>query len=872
MASNQLDRHYSSQSTLRTHSVWRDALGRSGGMYTNFLYSSLKGLGKEAGVTRRDPSTVLKIDGKYYVWYTRRSTKYKVRQELNIDADADLDWEIPRFDWDLSEIYYATSEDGFSWIEQGVSARRGPKDQFDGRSVFTPDILMSNGKYFLYYQAVDHPYGTRTRNVVGMSWSESPDGPWNRFPEPVLKPGRSGEWMGSDDTNHVNYYGAWDSHKVHDPFILCRDGKYWLYYKGQPMGWGSDYCSGIGWGVAIADSPYGPFEKYAGNPVTNSGHETCLFPWGAGILAICNHDGPEKDTIQYSEDGLNFEVVSHVNLPPCAPGPFCADSYSNTEDGRGITWGLSHIATEETKSGNSYIIRFDCNLSKDVQRQGFRTTNIRMPESTYFSPDFDYDTKNKYSYDLEQLNQHKKKICPCGFEQRNSDSRVCEECGDVIVFWSSDNSARDYPIVPDMAVKDANLSNAMKRVHSVYGYSKDKESPFYSGFKYRHVHGLGKEIGVTRRDPSKIIKYADRYYVWYTRRETDKSPLYGGQNQIQDADHNQQSWDQPLTDWDLAEIWCASSEDGVHWEELGMAIRRGDEQSYFGRSVCTPDIIAVDGSFYLFFQAIETPYLTRSRNSIGLAVSETPIGPWRIKQNPVLAPGKSGLWQGDGDDNIVIEPGVWDSHKVHDPYVLLWDNKYWLYYKGRPMGCNDSGHRYVGLGWGVAVSDKPEGPYIKSSYNPVTNSGHETFLYPLGKGVVAITSLEGPEMNTVQYSEDGINFAVVGKVSLPPVAAGPYIDYEHAQHKRGQGVEWGLAHINHDNNGRLDNSYLVRFDCNLGAKGNRKGFYRPWNFRYPESAYLNSSCSLSSNMRQEAIAIGQIYDRDTEDFAGNWDQ
>ncbi|GIS67131.1 MAG: hypothetical protein CM1200mP6_01990 [Anaerolineaceae bacterium] len=113
-----------------------------------------------------------------------------------------------------------------------------------------------------------------------MSWSESPDGPWNRFPEPVLKPGRSGEWMGSDDTNHVNYYGAWDSHKVHDPFILCGDGKYWLYYKGQPMGWGSDYCSGIGWGVAIADSPYGPFEKYAGNPVTNSGHETCLFPWG----------------------------------------------------------------------------------------------------------------------------------------------------------------------------------------------------------------------------------------------------------------------------------------------------------------------------------------------------------------------------------------------------------------------------------------------------------------------------------------------------------------------------------------------------------------------------------------------------------------
>ena len=82
-----------------------------------------------------------------------------------------------------------------------------------------------------------------------------------------------------------------------------------------------------------------------------------------------------------------------------------------------------------------------------------------MPESTYFSPDFEYDTKDKYSYDLEPLYKQKKKICRCGFEQINSDSRVCGRCGDVIVFWSSDNSDRDYPLVPDMAVKDTKLSN-----------------------------------------------------------------------------------------------------------------------------------------------------------------------------------------------------------------------------------------------------------------------------------------------------------------------------------------------------------------------------------------------------------------------------
>ena len=61
------------------------------------------------------------------------------------------------------------------------------------------------------------------------------------------------------------------------------------------------------------------------------------------------------------------------------------------------------------------------------------------------------------------------------------------------MFWDSDNRSRDYPIVPDMAAPDSNLSSAMKRVYSIYGYPKDKESPFYSGFKYRYVHGLGKE-------------------------------------------------------------------------------------------------------------------------------------------------------------------------------------------------------------------------------------------------------------------------------------------------------------------------------------------------------------------------------------------
>jgi hypothetical protein len=60
---------------------------------------------------------------------------------------------IPSTDWDLSEIWYATSEDGFVWQEQGVAVPRPAKPAPGWRSVSTPDVLFWKGKYYLYYQA-----------------------------------------------------------------------------------------------------------------------------------------------------------------------------------------------------------------------------------------------------------------------------------------------------------------------------------------------------------------------------------------------------------------------------------------------------------------------------------------------------------------------------------------------------------------------------------------------------------------------------------------------------------------------------------------------------------------------------------------------
>ena len=799
-----------SAATARLYDKWGRFQDSTSEFYTTFKYSPVSGIGKQPGITRRDPTTVLRIKGTYYVWYTRRQTT-KDRDPLNKPPHREQRRDTPVFDWDLAEIWYATSKDGFHWQEQGVAVRPGPKDAYDGRSVFTPDVLMAGSRLYLYYQAVDYPYTRRTRNTIGMSWAESPDGPWRRAEAPVLTPGEPGEWLGDDDSGEVKRYGAWDSHKVHDPFILTHDGAYWLYYKGQPMGWMTQYSPGIAWGVAIASQPEGPFVKSPLNPVTNSGHETCLFPYGEGLLAVCGHDGPEKDTIQYAADWLNFEVVAHVTLPPLAAGPFAPDSYSDTRDGKGIIWGLSHIATEEMKRGNSYIVRFDCNLRRDTERPGYRGTNIRYPEEVYFSADLALNSENMrtLAYDHEP--------------ERPSEAR---------------------PAAP--------ISQATARVYDIYGPYKDQQSDFFSAFKYSRISGIGRQKGVTRRDPSKIIKVGDAFHVWYTRRQTPET--WRG---VKYASETRPAWA-----WDMAEIWHATSQDGFHWQEQGIAVPRGASGACDDRSVFTPDILVHEGKYYLYYQMVQGVWKHRSLHRIGMAWAESPDGPWHKLDEPILKPGRRGGFVGEDDDADAVDGyGDWDSHKLHDPYILKYRGDFWLYYKGVQFGRT---YRHdLGIGWGVAMAETPQGPFIKSPLNPITNSGHETFLYPFREGIAAVTSHEGPEKNTIQYAPDGLNFEVVGKVTVPPAAAGPYVPDAFADNGDGRGITWGLAHIHHDRNGPLDDSYLVRFDCNLRRGRQRADFYRAWNYRFPESVYFSRDFRLTDEMKADALALMAAVDEDT---------
>lgn len=320
------------------------------------------------------------------------------------------------------------------------------------------------------------------------------------------------------------------------------------------------------------------------------------------------------------------------------------------------------------------------------------------------------------------------------------------------------------------------LSAASRRAAS---YSSDPT--WFCDFREEDITGLVPEVGVHRRDPSSILFIDGVYHVWYTK-STGEAFGFGT--------------DDPMAKvfpWDWSEVWHATSTDGVHWEEKDRAVGAGHPGAYDDRSVFTPEVLAHGGRYYLVYQVLQSPYLLRSYESIAMASADDPNGPWTKTDVPLLTPAANGQWRGEEDDRLaVISRGDFDSHKVHDPLLLPYNGRFYLYYKGEQMGEGfSSGGRTTK--WGVAIADRIEGPYIRSSLNPITNSGHETCLWLHADGVAAMLTTDGPERNTIQFARDGVNFEIQSYIPNPPIAAGP-LRLDEPTTTPLDGVRWGLCH------------------------------------------------------------------------------
>lgn len=306
--------------------------------------------------------------------------------------------------------------------------------------------------------------------------------------------------------------------------------------------------------------------------------------------------------------------------------------------------------------------------------------------------------------------------------------------------------------------------------------------------------------GMVRRDPSAVIRVDGTYHVWYSR-STGKSHGFGSGDP-----------DNKTFPWDHCDVWHATSKDGWYWVEEGPAVERGTPGSYDDRSVFTPEVLAHGGKYYLVYQVVQSPYVRRSFESVSMAVSDSPDGPWTKVAGPILEPTRDGVWKGSVDNRFEVEKkGSFDSHKVHDPTLMFFDGRFYLYYKGEPMG----EQMFMGgreTKWGVAIADKPEGPYVRSEYNPVTNSGHEVCVWHYNGGIAAMLTTDGPERNTLQWAPDGVNFEIMAWIKGAPEANGLFRCDNPDDHPL-EGLRWGLCHEVDAQSG-----YLKRFEVDETLK------------------------------------------------------
>jgi len=326
----------------------------------SFSYQEAKGIGLEEGITRRDPSDVIKVGNTYYVYYTKV-----------VHQDVAKEMKRLRASGYVGTIWYATSKDeGRTWIEKGQALGLGKRGTFDSFATFTPNIVKFDGKYYLYYTGVKpttpekfffENNATTDYTAIGVAVSETPYGPFKRISdEPILKV--------SPRSKDKDVPSPFDSFRIDDAALLVRDYDgdgdmdVWLYYKGRNIDDGHKGPGKTKMGLAIADTPQSKYVRINdGKPILSNSHAVMIWPHREGVATYAS----KTKTIEYAPDGIDFTTKPLKELAlavtkPVAPGCFRGDLTEPVEFGTGISWG---IVIKNQGGPNPYLVRYELDLA-----------------------------------------------------------------------------------------------------------------------------------------------------------------------------------------------------------------------------------------------------------------------------------------------------------------------------------------------------------------------------------------------------------------------------------------------------------------------------------------------------------------------------
>ncbi|MDH6533785.1 arabinan endo-1,5-alpha-L-arabinosidase [Parabacteroides sp. 52] len=197
------------------------------------------------------------------------------------------------------------------------------------RAMWAPSVINKNGKYYFLFSANDVHEGEV--GGIGVAVSDKPEGPYtDLLGKPLINEIINGAQpidqfvFRDDDDTYYMYYGGWrhcnmvklnddftalepfddgeiykevtPENYVEGPFMFKKNGKY--YFMWSEGGWGGPEYSVA---YAIADSPFGPFERIGkilqqdDTVATSAGHHSIMQVPGTEDYYIVYHRRPLGD-------------------------------------------------------------------------------------------------------------------------------------------------------------------------------------------------------------------------------------------------------------------------------------------------------------------------------------------------------------------------------------------------------------------------------------------------------------------------------------------------------------------------------------------------------------------------------------------------
>jgi len=204
-----------------------------------------------------------------------------------------------------SVVGHAVSKTGlpegpYAFSDVALGPRPG---KWDGTTCHNPDVQRTNdGRFVIYYmgsQIGGGSSGIEYNQRVGMAYSSSPYGPWDRFDEPIIKPGPAGSWDDGFTTNPAGY--------------MYPNGSVLLIYKARSI----EKPGAMYEGIAFADSWNSSYEKLSPKPLDLDPkcEDAGIYRAPSGIFRMLTHCGCDGQYM-WSTNGLEWNRTT-------SPQPWC---------------------------------------------------------------------------------------------------------------------------------------------------------------------------------------------------------------------------------------------------------------------------------------------------------------------------------------------------------------------------------------------------------------------------------------------------------------------------------------------------------------------------------------------------------------------